>query len=150
MCFSDKAPRPTSMSRYGWGTALLGLLLLTGCPSQESALPPPPQAKDHDLHFDMRYYDSIEMYPQSERTKRELAISTQLHRLENATKPLRNKQGQTLEEAMHIPKHPKDSIYTRIGDGPLVGFANEAELLADIHRKIDSLKVLEHIPLTPH
>jgi hypothetical protein len=147
----------TSGRRFqAWSASLFGLLLLTGCPKQEPALPPPPIARDvvppdGGLHFDMRYYDSIEMTPRSPRTERELAISTQLHRLKYATKPLRNKQGQTLEEAMHIPKQPNDSVYEQMGEGnPVRGFANEAELLADIHRKIDSLKVLEHIPLTPH
>lgn len=132
---------------------LAAAVLLTGCPQHEP--PGPPTAGDTDLHdgelrLDPLYYDSIEMHPQSARTQRQLAISTELHRLEYATKPLRNKQGQTMEEAHPLPAEPNDSFYTRIGDGPLVGFANKAQELADIHRKIDSLKVLEHIPLTPH
>jgi hypothetical protein len=94
----------------------------------------------------MRYYDSIEVYPQSERTKRQLAISTQLHRLEDVTKPIPNRQGKIVQ----IPKQKNDSVYEQMGYGPVRGFANEAELLADIYRRIDSLKVLEHIPLTPH
>jgi len=63
------------------------------------------------------------------------------------TKPYRNKKGQVVP----LPKQPNDSIYEQIGEGqPSRGFANEADRLADIHRKIDSLKLLEHIPLSPH
>lgn len=136
----------------GWSAALLGLLLLTGCPRQEQApTSPSPVADsivppDGGLHFDGRYYDSIEMTPRSPRTERELAIYNQLQRLE-MTKPYRNKKGQVVP----LPKQPNDSIYEQIGEGqPSRGFANEADRLADIHRKIDSLKMLEHIPLTPH
>ncbi len=138
---------------WTWSAGLLGLLLFTGCPSQEQAPPltPPPVADSvvpHDggLHFDGRYYDSIEMTPRSPRTERELAIYNQLARLE-MIKPYRNKKGQIVS----TPKQPNDSIYEQIGEGnPSRGFANEAERLADIHRKIDSLKILEHIPPTPH
>ncbi|WP_156176288.1 hypothetical protein [Hymenobacter terrenus] len=143
MPFCLQVPRLARTPHYRWGMGLLGLLLLTGCPTHEPASPPPPpQAKGNELHFDMRYYDSIEMTLQSERTKRERAIFDQLARLDMTKPP---------------PKHvrikmpdPTDSIYEHAAGGPVRGFANKAELLADIHRKIDSLKVLEHIPLTPH
>ncbi|WP_046246151.1 hypothetical protein [Hymenobacter terrenus] len=149
MSLFHQVSRLLRMPHYGWGMGLLSLLLLTGCPTQEpTPPPPPPQAKDNELHFDMRYYDSIEMYPQSERTKRQLAISQQLTRLENETNPVR-RNGKIVP--MPKIKMPNDSIYEQMGEGnPVRGFANRAELLADIHRKIDSLKVLEHIPLTPH
>jgi hypothetical protein len=138
-----------SRTRFmAWGTSLFGLLLLTGCPQSPPQTPPQaqhPVAQDNDLHFDMRYYDSIEMTPRSPRTERELAIFIQLQRLK-MTKPFRNKQGQIVP----TPESPNDSVYTQIGGSKAAGFANQAEEIADIQRKIDSLKVLEHIPLTPH
>jgi hypothetical protein len=127
---------------------LLGFVLLVQCTQDPKPKPPAAVAplKDNELHFDMRYYDSIEMTPRSPRTERELAIFLQLQRLD-MTKPFRNQKGQIVP----MPKQRNDSVYEQIGVGnPRRGFASEAELQADIHRKIDSLKVLEHIPLTPH
>ena len=129
------------------GSLSVVAVLLAGCtPDAPPPPPPPPLAQNHDLHFDMRYYDSIEMEPQSERTKREAAIYKQLERLRMA-QPHRNKQGKTVP----MPKAPNDSLYEQIGEGkPARGWANAAERLADIHHQMDSLKVLEHIPITPY
>ena len=146
MNVAGTAPRGPAHRSLMLGAGLLGLTLLTGCPQTPPQVPAPPQAANNELHFDKRYYDSIEMTPRSARTERELAIFTQLQRLEMA-KPPRNSKGQVIV----LPKQSSDSIYEQIGEGsPARGFANEMDRLADIHRKIDSLKVLEHIPLTPH
>ena len=112
--------------------------------------PPVPAEKDlkpeNDLTFDMRYYDSIEMTPRSARTERELAIFRQLNRLND----LRAHRQHDRETGV-TPKPDTDSIFEQLGSGnPVRGFASRAEKLADIYRKIDSLKVLAHIPLTPH
>lgn len=125
------------------GGALLGAALLNGC-SQGPPTPVAPTNKpatSTELTFDRRYLDSLSAGPPySARTQRQLAIMLQLKRLGMYTEPrFRSKEG-----------NPQDSIYEHVGDGPLVGFANRAEHLADIHRKMDSLKVLENIPLTPH
>jgi len=105
--------------------------------------------EEKDLRFDRRYYDSIELPKRSPRTERERAIYNQLIRLDMAKPFYHNSKGELVPIP---PKQPgdSDSVFEQTGDEPVVGFANEAEQLADIHRKIDSLKVLEHIPLTPH
>ena len=146
MHVAGTAPRGPARRSLVLGASLLGLSLLTGCPQTPPQAPALPPAADNELHFDQRYYDSIDMKPRSARTERELAIFTQLQRLEMA-KPPRNSKGKVLV----LPKQSGDSIYEQIGEGnPARGFANETARLADIHRKIDSLKVLEHIPLTQH
>lgn len=99
---------------------------------------------DGELYFDERYLDSTDTEPESSwsnRTRREMAIQTQLRRLDMATLEGRDK-----------PAKPNltDSTFERVGRGPLIGYPNQAALLADIYRKIDSLKVLEHLPVTPH
>jgi len=101
-----------------------------------------------DLRFDERYYDSVQMPNQSPRTKREWAIYTQLTRL-HLTLPPRNNQGELVPMPAKQPGE-SDSVFEINGGQPAVGWANEAQELADIHRKLDSLKVLEHIPLTPY
>jgi len=105
--------------------------------------------EEKDLRVDPRYYDSIMLGNPSARTQRELAISDQLDRLHLAQPFYHNSKGELVPVP---PKQPgdSDSVFEKAGDEPVVGFANRAEQLADIHRKIDSLKVLEHIPLTPH
>lgn len=99
---------------------------------------------DHDgaLYFDLRYLDSTDTEPPSSwsaRTQREMAIGRQLARLELAKRP---------SSGPVLPGN--DSTWEKPGDGPLIGYPNEAAWRADIYRKIDSLKVLEHLPITPH
>lgn len=125
-----------------WIIGLSGLTLLTGCPQHSS---PHVQAQDNELHFDKHYLDSLDQKPRSARTQRELAILMQLKRLE-MLKPYKNKKGDTLLTSKQL----NDSVYERTGDGPLIGFRDEVAQRADVYRKIDSLKTLEHIPLTPH
>lgn len=122
-------------------------LTLLACTSPEPAalLQLPPIPPENDLKFDMSYYDSIDMTPRSARTERELAIFGELQRLDM----IRDFRKHDREKGV-TPEPDTDSVSERMGDGPLLGFANKAERLADIYRKIDSLKVLEHIPLTPH
>jgi hypothetical protein len=128
------------------GTSLLGLTLLTGCPQTPPQIPTPPQTADKELHFDKRYLDSLDG-PRSARTQREMAIYTQIRRLEMSKNP--RFRAKDSIELLKI-KEPNDSIFESAGGGPLRGYRNQAALDADIHRKIDSLKVLEHIPVTPH
>lgn len=103
---------------------------------------------DHDgaLHFDERYLDSQDVRPQSARIQRELAIQTQLRRLSLV------KMDSTEHPERWIKSQPfsKDSVFEHVNGGPLIGYPNEQAYLANIFRKIDSLKTLEHIPLTPH
>lgn len=130
-----------------WGTGLLGLVLLTGCPQtppKAPVRPPRSVVKDNNLHFDMRYYDSIEMTPRSAHTERELAIFIQLQRLESVERNLLNAEGKLVP----LSQQPNPSIEESMAGGPVQHFAGKAELLADIRHKMDSLKVLEHIPLT--
>lgn len=130
---------------------LLGLsLLLLSC-SQSPTQPPPPAyfAVENDLRFDERYYDSLDAPPSSysARTRREQAIAHQLRRLFHMS--MSTKYGyhvDTTGQRMRI-----DSVFDRPDvDGPQVGFRNNDALMADVYRRIDSLKILEHIPLTPH
>lgn len=136
-------------ARSATRSQLVALLLLSaalgGCPQtpppQATAPPPAPQ----ELTFDRQYYDSISLPPpRSARTERQLAIFMQLQRL-RMTQPYRTQQGQVVPTG----EQSSDSVYEQLGVGqPRRGFANKAQELADIHRKLDSLKVLEHIPLT--
>ncbi|WP_156176117.1 hypothetical protein [Hymenobacter terrenus] len=107
-------------------------------PARDLSMAAPP--KDGELHFDERYLDSISGPPSSfsARTWRELAIRHQLTRLKLARIPLPSGV-------------PDDSVSEQAElDGPVVKFPNEAASLADIYRRIDSLKVLEGLPVTPH
>ena len=146
MHVAGSAPRGPARRALLFGASLLGLALLTGCPQTPPQTPAPPQAADNELNFDKRYYDSIEMKSKSPRTERELAIFTQLLRLERIKGDLQNAEGKVLP----LSQQPNPPYDERMGDGPLMHFEGKAEALADIYRKIDSLKVLEHIPLTPH
>lgn len=146
MNVAGAAPRGPARHALLLGTSLLGLALLTGCPQTPPQTPAPPQAADNELHFDKRYLDSIEMKNRSPRTERELAIFTQLLRLERIKRDLQNAEGKVVP----LSQQPNPPYDERIGDGDLVHFEGKSEALADIYRKIDSLKVLEHIPLTPH
>lgn len=151
MSFFSQAPSlKTSPRRWlAWGTGLLGLVLLTGCPQTPPEAPPQPQhplTKNNTLHFDMRYYDSLEIPPRSARTERELAIYIQLTRLEYIEEDLLNAEGKLVP----LSQQPNPSIDESMAGGPVQHFAGKAELLADIRHKMDSLKVLEHIPLTPY
>lgn len=146
MNVAGTAPRGPAHRSLMLGAGLLGLTLLTGCPQTPPQVPTPPQAANNELHFDKRYYDSIEMTPRSARTERELAIFTQLQRLERIKEDLLNAEGQLVP----LSQQPNPSIDESIGGGPVRHFAGKAEALADIYHQIDSFKVLEHIPLTPH
>lgn len=100
---------------------------------------------NHDgaLYYDLRYLDSTDTEPKaawSARTRREMAIGQQLSRLELAKRP----------STGPVVYPGQDSTWAQSGDGPLIGYPSEAAWRADIYRKIDSLKVLEHLPLTPH
>lgn len=102
-------------------------------------------SRDHDggLYYDERYADSTDVRPISARTQREIAINTQLRRLHLA------RLGED-PTSLTATAETIDSVYEQVNGGRLVGYRNVTAQLADIHRKIDSLKVLEHIPLTPH
>ena len=139
----------------------LSLGLLTSCheeSTQSAAVPQqigspqrPPGAilsRDHDgaLYFDERYLDSQDVRPPSARIQRELAIQTQLRRLSLVQRAL-------AEPPTHNASAPpitSDSVFENVNGGPLLGYPSEQAHLADIYRKIDSLKVLEQIPVTPH
>lgn len=87
------------------GASLLSLPLLTGCPQT------PPQAADNELHFDKRYLDSLDG-PRSARTQREMAIYTQLRRLEMFKNPRFREKDSTERLKM---KEPNDSIFESAG-----------------------------------
>ena len=145
--FARQRPRGPARSLFPLGTgSLLGLVLLTGCPQAPPKPPTPPPAADNELHFDKRYLDSLDG-PRSARTQRQMAIYGQLRRLEMVRNPLFRAADSIARLKM---KEPNDSVFDSTNGGPLRGFPNEAAQLADIYRKIDSLKVLEHIPVTPH
>ena len=94
------------------------------------------------LYFDEAYLDSLDHPPYNERIQRQLAIRIQLTRLRLEVYADEDYKDKKVSLA--------DSIYEGAGDDrPRIGFANRAAHLADIYRKIDSLKVLEHQPLTP-
>jgi hypothetical protein len=76
-----------------------------------------------------------------------MAIYTQLRRLEMSKNP-RFREKARSGAARH--KDLNDLVYEDVGGGLLKGYRNQAALDADIYHKIDSLKVLENIPLTPH
>lgn len=101
-------------------------------------------SQDHDgaLHFDERYLDSIDIKPKSSwsaRTRREIAIYGELNRLELVKESLR-KPSVKLTDSVSMGKPGEMAVRYR----------SNAVLLAEIYRKIDSLKVLEHLPVTPH
>ena len=145
--FPRPKPRGPARSLFALGMgSLLGLVLLTGCPQTPPKPPAPPQAADNELHFDKRYLDSLDE-PRSTRTQREMAIYTQLRRLEMSRNP-RFREKSLSEAVQH--KDLNDSVFESVAGGHLKGYRNQAALDADIYRKIDSLKVLENIPLTPH
>jgi hypothetical protein len=146
MAVAGTSPRGPARRSLLLGISLLGLTLLTGCPQTPPQMSAPPQAADNELHFDKRYYDSIEMTPRSARTERELAIFTQLQRLDHIKRDLQNAEG----KIDPLSQQPNPPFEERVGDGPIMHFAGKEEALADIYHKIDSLKVLEHVPLTPH
>jgi hypothetical protein len=114
------------------------MILLAGC-SQSS----PPQIETaipdaFGLHFDRRYLDSISIGPPySARTQRQMAIYVQLTRWNSLKSPYH-----------HVDGGSNDSTVEFVG-GKRKAFATRAAHLADIRRKIDSLKVLERIPLNP-
>lgn len=145
MNVAGSAPRGPARRSLVLGASLLGLTLLTGCPQTPPQAPTPPQAADNELHFDKRYLDSLDG-PRSARTQREMAIYTQLRRLEMSKNPRFREKDSTERLKM---KQPNDSVFERAGGGPLRGYRNQAALDADIYRKIDSLKVLEHLPIIP-
>ncbi|WP_046243480.1 hypothetical protein [Hymenobacter terrenus] len=141
-----------------WAT---GLLLATACHQSAPETAPTPDADraaalagrppganlspDHDgaLYFDLRYLDSVDTEPKaswSARTRREMAIGQQLTRLRLAKRP---STGTVIYPG-------EDSTWEKPSDGPLKGYPSEDAWRADIYRKIDSLKVLEHLHVTPH
>ncbi|WP_046244931.1 hypothetical protein [Hymenobacter terrenus] len=146
---SGSTPFPGGKSRgplrrvLAVGAGLLGLVALLQCsqepkPARDLSEGAPP--KDGELRFDERYLDSLSAPPStySARTWRQLAIRHQLARLEMASRPF-------------PPDLQNDSVSERVeAGGPVVKFPNEAASLADIYHRIDSLKVLEGLPVTPH
>lgn len=123
------------------GAGLLGLMLLSDCsqgpPNPANAPEAKPQATE--LSFDERYLDSLSLGPPySARTLREQAIDRQLRRLEMA------------KRSAYDPAQQTDSVWDSPTGGPLVGYPSRTAQLADIQRRLDSLKVLEHIPITSH
>lgn len=132
---------------------LLPLLLLAALALnawRQPPLPKPPTSipyyADKDLHFDPRYYDSLDN-PRTERAKRERAILHQLSRQKMA-RPLVSYYGFRHDTTGDYYSH--DTVYEHVGGGPLVRWKSQAAQRQDINRKIDSLKILEHLPLTPH
>lgn len=133
-----------------------------GTPGEVPARPPGARlSPEHDgaLHYDLRYLDSFSVKPWSARTQRELALARQLRRLDMA-KWSAKQQAKRDSATAKNPVQPNgstavsDSVWDTPFhdgvDGHLVGYPNETARMADIYRRIDSLKVLEHIPLTPH
>jgi hypothetical protein len=93
--FPGQKPLANEHSLFALGTgSLLGLMLLTGCPQAPPKPPIPPQAADSELHFDKHYLDSLDG-PRSVRTQREMAIYTQLRRLEMSKNPRFRKKART-------------------------------------------------------
>lgn len=118
------------------GAGLVGLTLFSNCSQGRLNPTNAPETKPQatELRFDVRYLDSLD-HPRSARTQRQLAIEHQLTRLHEAMSSTTS-EGAVYEQAVE--------------DGPFVGFPTKAARLADINRRIDSLKILEGIPLTPH
>lgn len=106
----------------------------------------PDPTHEGGLYFDERYDDSTHVHPRNARIQRQLAIETQFSRLGLARRRASDKD----PSRPGAPPITSDSVFEGVSGGPLIGYASEQVLLADIYRKIDSLKVLEHIPLTPH
>ena len=145
---------PSVYRRFSWLSWLsvsVGLLV-SGCRyehNQEVQSAPKGGAilsKEHDgaLYFDERYLDSQDVRPQNARIQRQWAIYTQLRRLDLS------KQAAKASVSHAGPAPTSDSVFEHVNGGSLVGYANEQALSADIYRKIDSLKKLEHLPITPH
>lgn len=128
---------------------VLGTACLLGCNTDPASTPRDPQAhKDSgavsELRFDRRYLDSIALGPPySERTLREWAIRNQLGRLEDYNRF----KAEHLKEDSSATYGPVDESF---GDGPERHFPNGKAYLTDVYRQMDSLKTLEHIPLTPY
>lgn len=139
---------------------LAAALLLAGCHQPAPEAPPAQDSDraaalagrspgaylspDHDgaLYYDLRYLDSTDTEPKatwSARTRREMAIKQQLRLLDMANRP---------PVRPTAPGH--DSILVQGENSSLIPYPSKAEWRADIYRKIDSLKVLEHLPITPH
>lgn len=140
--------KPNKLLRLG---AILIVLLLTGwiAVSWIRRVPYPPRTvpvADNELHFDMRYIDSIDN-PRTERSKRELEIWHQLAR-QKLARPLLARYGLQSDTTGQYQRN--DSTTEQIGEGPFVRWRSKAAWRRDINRKIDSLKVLEHLPITPH
>jgi hypothetical protein len=140
--FSGKTPRDLARRWLALSRSLLGLTLLIGCsqgpPNPANVPEAKPQATDNELHFDERYLDSLDE-PRSARAQREMAILWQLKRLK------------MVRRSTYDPTAPNDSVFDQpVAGSPLVGYLNDSAQLIDIYRRIDSLKVLENIPITPH
>lgn len=103
-------------------------------------------SREHDgkLHFDERYLDSQNVRPQNARMQRQFAIQTQLYRLNLA------KRAASQPPNSYGPPPTSDSVFESANGGKLRGWVNNRAQLVDIYRKIDSLKKLQHLPITPH
>ena len=159
MRYIPVTPSRTIRSRQPWlartgGLLLLGLSCLVSCQTDPATSSAPrtlevsqPANSLAQLHFDKRYADSIRLGPPySARTRRQMAIQDQLARLVMVEQELILVGQQDAAGLMA----GQDSVHEYVG-GRLVGhFVTPAAQLADIHRQLDSLKVLEHIPLTPY
>lgn len=146
---------------------LLGLLLVLGSCQHDAASPDhaaqmeqsiraaeaakvartaagPILSRRHDggLYFDERYLDSIDAGPPySARTLREKEIDKMLGWLDLVQMPIPSDFGEH--------ENPNDSTSLSSGS-ETIQFANRQQKLKYIYHRIDSLKILENIPLTPH
>lgn len=142
-----KPVRGPSCRLLAAGAGLLGLLASCTGPTKPAQAVQPAHTTpripltNRELVFDERYLDSISAGPPfSAGTQRQMAIQFELDRLDLANRPM-SPELDALDDTIAMQAK---------ANGPLVKFPNKAALLANIYRRIDSLKTLEHNPLTPH
>lgn len=133
----------------------LAMAMLTQCREKTSVSQQPvptqqsifkgPLAKE--LHFNLDSMADDSPHPTA-RALRQLAIYHALSRLKNVRDTEKgNIDGHPIPAEALDPNAP---ITEGIGGGPKITYPNFAAYKADVEHDIDSLKVLEGIPLTPH
>lgn len=128
---------------------LLVVATLTRC-HEETAVSQQPTSKvpvAKELHFDPDSLEFNSLHPNA-RVLRQRAIYFALNRLKSVRDTEKgNIDGHPIPAEALDPNAP---ITEGIGNGPHITYPNFAAYKADVEHDIDSLKVLEGIPLTPH